>query len=270
MWGPYSPAAEWLQSYAIDFLLRARDQQMAVPAASLQRGLTWLERTVDKMSPNAQAYAWYVLAKAGLADAGRVRYFQDTNGGKIIGGLAWAQLAAALNQVGEPGRARLAFGKAREQVDERDPRLLRLGAARSRSAAGAGAGSRRPRGLAPRWRAGARAADRGGRGHDDAGAGLAGAGGARHGRRRRARLLGRRRAQKAATEPVVINPDAAAIARGLRVRNEGDGTVWMQVTARGVPTSRCPRPAQGLSVVREFLTLDGRPADLARCARTTG
>ena len=43
MWGPFSsPAAEWLQSYAMDFLLRARDQKMAVPAASLQRGLTWL------------------------------------------------------------------------------------------------------------------------------------------------------------------------------------------------------------------------------------
>ena len=27
MWGPFSPAAEWLQGYALDFLLRARDQQ---------------------------------------------------------------------------------------------------------------------------------------------------------------------------------------------------------------------------------------------------
>ncbi|TMJ28140.1 MAG: alpha-2-macroglobulin family protein, partial [Alphaproteobacteria bacterium] len=70
MWGPFSsPAAEWLQSYALDFLLRARDQKMAVPAASLQRGLGWLSRSAERMSPNAQAYAWYVLAKAGLADA---------------------------------------------------------------------------------------------------------------------------------------------------------------------------------------------------------
>ncbi|MBV8185995.1 MAG: alpha-2-macroglobulin family protein, partial [Alphaproteobacteria bacterium] len=44
MWGPYAPAAEWLQAYALDFLLRARDQSMAVPAASLQRALTWLNR----------------------------------------------------------------------------------------------------------------------------------------------------------------------------------------------------------------------------------
>src|SRR5260370_26788322 len=123
MGGPFSsPAAEWLQSYALDFLLRAREQQMAVPAASLQRGLTWLNRSADRMvSANAQAYAWYVLAKAGLADAGRVRYFQDAKAGEIKGGLAWAQLAAALNQDGEPGRARLAFVLAQRHLDERDP-----------------------------------------------------------------------------------------------------------------------------------------------------
>src|ERR1700730_14409822 len=94
MWGPYAPAAEWLQSYALDFLLRARDQSMGVPAASLQRGVTWL---------NAQAYGWYVLAKGGLADPGRIRYFQDTKAADIKGGLAWAQLAAALNHVAAPG-----------------------------------------------------------------------------------------------------------------------------------------------------------------------
>ena len=62
-------------------------------------------------------------------------------------GLAWAQLAAALNHVGEPGRARLAFAKARDMVNARRPqRLLRLGPAQPRRPAGAGAGSRRPRG----------------------------------------------------------------------------------------------------------------------------
>ena len=38
MWGPFStPAAEWLQTYVLDFLVRANQQQMAVPSASLQR-----------------------------------------------------------------------------------------------------------------------------------------------------------------------------------------------------------------------------------------
>src|SRR5260370_21146516 len=121
MWGPYAPAAEWLQTYVLDFLLRARDQSMAVPAASLQRGLTWLNRNVEKLSPNAQAYGWYVLAKGGLADPGRIRYFQDTKAADIEGGLGWGQLAAALNHVAEPGRARLAFALARQHIHQRDP-----------------------------------------------------------------------------------------------------------------------------------------------------
>src|SRR5260370_26096402 len=114
MGGPFSsPAAEWLQSYALDFLLRARDQQMAVPAASLHRALTWLNRSADRMaSANAQAYAWDVLAKSGLADAGRVRYFPDAKAGELKGRLPWAQPAAALNRVGHPRRPRLAFALA--------------------------------------------------------------------------------------------------------------------------------------------------------------
>ena len=62
----------------------------------------------------------------------------------------------------------------------------------------------------------------------------------------------------------MINPDQAAIARGVRVKNEGDGTVWMQVTARGVPNEPQPAATQGLSVQREFLTLDGRRPTCAR------
>ena len=128
MWGPYSPAAEWLQSYALDFLLRARDQQMAVPAASLQRGLTWLNRTVDKLTPNAQAYAWYVLAKAGLADPGRVRYFQDNEGrqDQRRPGLGAACRGPEPCCRARPRAARLRQG-TRDGQCHRPQRLLRLG-----------------------------------------------------------------------------------------------------------------------------------------------
>jgi uncharacterized protein YfaS (alpha-2-macroglobulin family) len=264
MWGPFAPAAEWLQGYVLDFLLRARDQSMAVPAASLQRGLVWLNRNVDKLSPNAQAYAWYVLAKGGLADPGRVRYFQDTKAADIKGGLAWAQLAAALNHVGEPGRARLAFGLARQRIDQGDPSdyygsPLRNRAALLTLAVEAGG----PQGLAEvvgsvreklvakidntttqeqAWLLLAARA-------------LSGGGELAYS------VDGQTR--KAATEPVVLNPDQAAIARGMRVGNEGERPVWLQVTARGVPVEPQPAASHGLSVTRKFLTLDGDPADLA-------
>ncbi|WP_163413582.1 hypothetical protein, partial [Escherichia coli] len=68
--------------------------------------------------------------------------------------------------------------------------------------------------------------------------------------------------KKATREPVVVNPDRAAIERGVRLKNDGDGPLWMQVTARGVPNEPMPAGSNGLSVQREFLTLDGRPANL--------
>ena len=77
--------------------------------------------------------------------------------------------------------------------------------------------------------------------------------------------------RKSATrDPVVINPGQAAIARGVRVKNEGDGTVWMQVTARGVPNEPLPAATQGLSVQREFLTLTAGAPTCGACARTSG
>ena len=266
MWGPFgNAAAEWLQSYALDFLLRARDQQMAVPAASLQRGLTWLNRSADRLSPNAQAYAWYVLAKAGLADPGRVRYFQDTKGSEIKGGLAWAQLAAALNQVGEPGRARLAFGLARQHIDERDPNDYYGSPLRNRAAlltlASEAGGREGVSQVAASVREGLTARI------DDtttqeqawlvlAARALAGGGDFAYS------VDGV--STKSASEPVVINPDQATIDRGLRVRNDGERSVWMQVTARGVPRDPQPAGANGLSVTRRHLTFAGDPADLAR------
>jgi uncharacterized protein YfaS (alpha-2-macroglobulin family) len=263
MWGPFSPAAEWLQSYALDFLLRARDQQMAVPSASLQRGLTWLNRTADKFTPNAQAYAWYVLAKAGLADPGRIRYFQDNSGSQMSDGLAWAQLAAALNHVAEPGRARLAFAKARQMANAVGPNDYYGSALRNRAALlalAAEAGGRE--GVAEVASViGERLTANVNQTTTQEQAWLVMAARALAGGSELAYSIDGEQ-KKARTEPVVINPDQAAIGRGVKLKNEGDSTVWMQVTARGVPNEPLPAATQGLSVRREYLTLDGRPANL--------
>ena len=186
---------------------------MAVPAASLQRGLTWLNRSADKMSPNAQAYAWYVLAKAGLADAGRVRYFQDANGGEIM---RRPRLDAARRRA-QPGR------RARPRAAR-----LRHRPPAHRSARPPATTTARRCATAPRcwrWRrrpAAARASPQVASAvrerlvakveytttQEQAWLVLAAHA---HGRRRRARLLGRRRgAARRRKEPVVINPDAAA------------------------------------------------------------
>jgi uncharacterized protein YfaS (alpha-2-macroglobulin family) len=216
------------------------------------------------MSPAAQAYAWYVLAKAGLADPGRVRYFQDTRASDIHGGLAWVQLAAALNKVGEPGRARLAFNVAQTQLNERQTddyygSLLRDRAAMLALASEAGGrdavaqllNSVRDRLVAKgeytttqeqAWLVlAAKALSAGG----EVAYSVDG------------------QSRKSDKEPVVINPTAPDIERGLHVKNEGEKAVWMQVTARGVPKEPQPAASQGISIRRSYYTLAGEPVDLA-------
>jgi hypothetical protein len=245
--------------------VRAREHQMAVPAASLQRGLTWLNRSADKMSASAQAYAWYVLAKAGLADPGRVRYFQDTRANDVKGGLAWAQLAAALNLVGEPGRAKLAFGVARAHIDDRDPHDYYGSSLRDRAGLLALAAEAAGRdGLATVVNSvGDRLTARVGETTTQEQAWLVLA----------ARALGASgelaysvdgQAKKSTGEPVVFNPDGPTLERGLHVKNDGDKPVWLQVTARGVPKDPQPAATEGLSVERSYYTLDGQPADLTK------
>jgi uncharacterized protein YfaS (alpha-2-macroglobulin family) len=266
MWGPFStPAAEWLQTYVLDFLVRANQQQMAVPSASLQRSLSWLNKTADKFSPNAQAYAWYVLAKSGFADPGRVRYFQDTKAAEMKGGIAWAMLAAALNQVGEPGRGRLAFATARQRIDERDPSDYYGSPLRNRAALvtlAVEAGGREALTEVTSL-VGERLAASIGQTTTQEQAWLVMAARAMSGSTQLAYSVDGQQRQ-AAAEPVVFNPDAATLARGLKLRNDGDRPIWMQVTARGVPLDPQPAATAGISVKREFLKLDGEPSSLGR------
>ena len=266
MWGPFStPAAEWLQTYVLDFLVRANQQQMAVPSASLQRALGWLNRTADKFSPNAQAYAWYVLAKSGYADPGRVRYFQDTKASEMKGGIAWAMLAAALNQVGEPGRGRLAFALARQRIDERDPSDYYGSPLRNRAALvtlAVEAGGRE--GLTEMTNlVGDRLSASLGLTTTQEQAWLVMAARAMSGSAQLSYSVDGQQRQ-AAAEPVTINPDAAALARGLKLRNDSDRPIWMQVTARGVPLDPQPAATAGISVQREYFKLNGETSTLAR------
>ena len=126
----------WLGAYATDFLARADAAGYDVPAAALDRAYTvldhisrgdfyraggydtdirrgpWQRDTQQRLNDRSQAYAFYVLARAGRADVGRLRYFHDQRIDQISSPLARAHVAAALALVGDRARSQNAFDLA--------------------------------------------------------------------------------------------------------------------------------------------------------------
>ena len=270
MWSVYSgPADQWLQIYSVDFLLRARDKNYVVPEAQLRRSLQWVQRYAPQMAPNAQAYAWYLLGRAGLSDAGRVRYFQDTSTDKMTGALAHAHLAAALSLVGERGRAEAAFRIALEKVGSRPdhdyygtalrdvaalvalaPEIGQRAAAQRLSmqlAAQTRIDVRRTTTQEKAWMLLASATELKGASPLD--------------------LIVDGKEVKPGTGTVAYNVDAAGLARGFTIKNAAPGNAWAMVSARGVPAQPLPADFQGVIVEREFRTLDGSIPSRA-CVRT--
>ena len=150
----------------------------------------------EKMSPNAQAYAWYVLAKARprrsrpRSATSRTRRPPTSRAGSPgRSSPPRSTRSASPAARGSPSRWPASTSTSAIRHDYYGSPLRNRAAllALATEAGGReGVGRSRERG--------ARAAGRQDRPDDDAGAGLAGAGGAGDERRRRARLLGRRRA----------------------------------------------------------------------------
>jgi alpha-2-macroglobulin len=147
-------ASVWLNVYAIDFLLHARDAGFQVPESALERSFSWLTRVLDHLDQErggyvhdegpgaARAYAFYVMARYGRANAGQLRYAHDTidavrraDGSFTPASIHWGgndqsdsvaqamslgQLGGALSLVGDHGRAHDAFEMALANLSIRD------------------------------------------------------------------------------------------------------------------------------------------------------
>jgi hypothetical protein len=130
LWTSDSPAENWLSSYAMEFLLRAKQQGYAVSDYALQQGLKWLDdysrnyRLDDSEAIGARAYAYYVLASAKAGDISGLRYLSDNYLKRAPSALAAAQMGAALALLGDQQRAATAFKAALERVD-RERRWMR-------------------------------------------------------------------------------------------------------------------------------------------------
>lgn len=116
MWGPYGELAHpWVSVFAVDFLEQALEQGYVVPAEALRLARQWLVTATGRnYAPVVRAYASWVLARKGNANVSDLRYFHD----HALPGeaLAAAQLGAALDAVGEKGRAAQAFDVSRQAL----------------------------------------------------------------------------------------------------------------------------------------------------------
>ncbi len=137
-------ASPWLGAYVTDFLLRAQRAGFAVPRQPMQQAYAALRRvarlndfgsvgyefdvyhwpgsndTTELMRSRAAAYALYVLAKAGQADVGQVRYFHDARLEAEPSPLARAHIGAALAELGDRVRSRNAFRMAERALGYRN------------------------------------------------------------------------------------------------------------------------------------------------------
>lgn len=137
-------ASPYLGAYITDFLRRAQAAGFAVPRQPMEQAYSAL-RAVARLNDftsvgyqfeiykwpgsndsesllrsRAAAYSLYVLAKAGQADIGQLRYFHDNRMNSEPSPLARAQIAAALAHMGDRARSRSAFQAAERALGYRN------------------------------------------------------------------------------------------------------------------------------------------------------
>ncbi|MCB1498453.1 MAG: alpha-2-macroglobulin family protein [Bauldia sp.] len=117
LWGPYGGGNLWLDAYVTDFLTRAAEKGYEVPELSRTIALDNLSNRLsyaDDFTEGGEdiAYALYVLARAGRASLGDLRYYAETKIGNFGTALAKAQIGAALALYGDRQRSSRAFEAA--------------------------------------------------------------------------------------------------------------------------------------------------------------
>ena len=117
--GLWSPGGYdlWLTAYVTDFLTRAQGKGYKLRSVVLENALDRLKNSVNyaqefEKGGEDLAYALYVLARAGRAVVGDLRYYTDEKLANFSTPLAQAQLGAALAMYGDKERAERAFNAA--------------------------------------------------------------------------------------------------------------------------------------------------------------
>lgn len=266
LWDDGGSTEPWLTSYAMDFLTRARAQDIKVPDFAYRRGLSWLKRHAENRRDDgaealaSRSYALYVLAAAGAGELGATRYMHDAVGLDLPTPLAMAQVGAALSLLGDGGRAAEAFDRALAAQDKRQiwrdyGTSIRDLAAIVTLAAETKVPGIDVEGLAARVAdtvAGKRYLST----QEQAWLLMAARSLADTDNKMEVAVGGQSVPPRSTT--YAIRPSVADVAQSLKLQNNGQGSVWYTGTVTGVPAKDQPAGGNGMDVERRFFTLDGK------------
>jgi uncharacterized protein YfaS (alpha-2-macroglobulin family) len=278
VWDDSGDTVPWLDAYATDFLLRAKEHGKTVPDYALNGALAWLrdyvrqQRSDDKSLP-AMAYAHYVLARAKAGALPALRYFSDTQLSRLPTQLAKAQVAAALSAYGDTARAAAAYDAALGPPPKRPVGLRYIDYGSDlRDSAGALAFAAENQTNQPRLTAVmdriAELFARAGRTSTQEQAWLlmaAEAAARSTGGEMNVAVDGAAAQKK--TEPLYLRRNLGAGAP-VAVANQGGTPAWRTVSITGVPKGDLPAESSGYWVGRWVFKPDGTPADLTKVKQT--
>jgi len=278
VWSDAGDTVPWLDAYAADFLMRAKEHGNTVPDFALKGVIGWLRDYVRQQHKDdalpALAYAHYVLARAKADDLGTLRYFNDTQMSRLPTQLAKAQLAAALAAYGDTTRAAAAYAAALAPPPKRDPALrqvdygsdLRDSAAALAFASADPASQTRLTAVIDRIAELFAKTDRTST-QEQAWLLLAA--------EAAAKLTGNSMTVQVGDKPAETRETAEYFQRALgsgapalTVANRGTSPLWRSVSITGVPKAELPAESSGYTVSRQVFYPDGTPADLTKIRQT--
>lgn len=282
LWSAYGDDSSlWLTAYVTDFLLRAREKGYAVPEDVLVGGLDYIRNMVgnapdiEQGSGQDMAYALYVLARAGRAPVGDLKYLADTKIGDFGSPLARAQVGAALAILGDRERADEAFASATEALAEDVESSERGGwrndygsVLRDASAILALATDAKARPEVIKTAMGAVEVERARSTYAST--------------QDMAWMVLAARAVINQSKAIRLDVDgkphdgafnavygAASLSRDVKVQNLGNDLVKAVVAVSGSPLMPEPAASNGLTVERKYFTPDGQPVDPAQVKQNT-
>jgi len=283
VWSDTGDTVPWLDAYAADFLIRAKEHGKNVPDFAIKSAVGWLHDYVRQDHTEigdlpAVAYAHYVLARAKSDDLNELRYFTDTQMARLPTQLAKAQVAAALAQYGDAARASAAYDAALLPPPPRPAGIryvdygseLRDSAAVLAFAASANPGNPGNQTrlteiidrIAERFSHAVRTSTQ-----EQAWLLMAAEAAAKAGAGNMTVATGAE-APKTQGDPLYLRRVLGSGGAPIVVTNRGTAPAWRSVSITGIPSADLPAEAHGYSVTRNLYRPDGQIADLSKVRQT--